>query len=310
MAQQQSQPLSQCIALTTEGAQIELSAMRLDREHSIQEAMISYRQAIEVLQRATDACPEDHPDKAVLGQHCQELLDRLAYLEGLPANAAPDLPLEVHINSVELTMQPCTDDQAAGGSSGGMRVLGAVAAIGGVAGMMLTRSAFGGLALAAGAAYTATRSDKAGEAARSLGQVGINGADKAKAVNEQYQITNRAKAAGVATVAKAQDLGGTAIATAKEIDAQYGIRERATAAGAKTVATAQDLDAQYHIRENAKKTADTVGKGLSAGLAVVSGVLQARRRGRSSNDPSVIAPASSTSEPQMSRPEEGLTQSS
>jgi len=316
MAQQQSDPLSQCIALTLQGSQIEATAMELDRQHNVPEAMEKYQEAVEILQSATNACPEDHVDRAALEQHCNEIRERRAYLEGLPAGSAVDLPLETHIHSVELTMRPSIGT----GSSGGMRVLGAVAAIGGVAGMMLTRGPVGGLAFAAGAAYTATRSDRVGDTARVIGQAGVTGAERAVAFNEKHQISGKAMAAGAATAAKAQDLGSHAVAKAQDLNSQYHISEKAkmaatkahdlslataaktrdlgekaTVAGAKTVNKAKDLDAQYGITENAMKTAETVGKHFSTGFAMVSGLLQTRRTSASGNEQSEAAQVSSGS---------------
>merc|ERR1712182_75821 len=119
MAQQQADPLEQCIALTMQGAQIEAAAMELDRQHKVPEAIVKYRESVEILKSATNACPVDHPDRVALEQHCNEACGRRAYLESLPEGTVADVPLEAHINSVELTMRPSTDTA----SSGGMRVL-------------------------------------------------------------------------------------------------------------------------------------------------------------------------------------------
>lgn len=294
-----------------QGAQIEAAAMELDRQHKVTEAIVKYQEAVEILQSATNACPEDQPDRAALEQHSREVSERRTYLEGLSEGADADLPLEAHINSVELTMTPTTDT----GSSGGSSVLGAVAAIGGVAGVLLTRGPIGGLACAAGAAYAATRSDKVGDAARAVGQAGVTGADKAVALNEKYQFTGKVMAVGTATAAKAQDLSSHAVAKVQDLDSQYHISEKAKtvsvatvtkaqelgvataartkdlseksfAAGVKTVSKAKDLDAQYRITETAKKTADTVSRGFSTGFTVASQTaVQCFQRDRGTSEP-------------------------
>lgn len=48
------------------------------------------------------------------------------------------------------------------------------------------------LGLAAGAAYATTRQDSAGEAARSMGSMGLQAAEHVKQVAEQHRLSSRA----------------------------------------------------------------------------------------------------------------------
>lgn len=312
--------VNECIALVMEAAQVEAAAMDLDKQGKAIEAVASYRQAADGLQKAAAACPSGHPDGPVLEQHRQEVLHRAVYLEGLPAGEAP-VPLETHINGVELTMAATDDAQQAGAPNGdnrsapsGFRTMGAAAAVGGAAGMMFLRGPVGGLIAAAGAAYATTRSDKVGDVARSVGQAGVSAVDKAKQLDQQHQISEKAKAAGTAAVTAS----AAAASKAKALNEEHQLTEKAKAAGTAAVGKAQALDEQLKISENAKKAAsqtatklnelndkhkvtEKLGKGLSSGLGMVAGWLSkgtaeastTSASGSASTSASASAPASS-----------------
>lgn len=249
--------LSQCINLTVEASQIESEGMELDGQGRVQDAIGAYKKAAEGLQRAVDACPSGHADGPVLVQHRKEVLERVAYLEGLDPNQTPSIPLDVHIKGVQLTM--AAESSSTGGYGGaagaatqngptGAKTMGATAAMAGAAGLLMI-GPIAGLVAAGGAAYATTRSDKIGDGARNVGKAGVAAADKVKALNEEHGITDKAKAVGTAAAEKA-----------KNIDEKYQVREKATQAAVKGVSIAQDFNEKHKVTEK-----------LGTGLAKVGG---------------------------------------
>ena len=111
------------------------------------------------------------------------------------------------------------DPEGNGSVSNGLKVMAGAAAVGGVAVGAVTGSVLVGVAAAGGAAYAVTRSDKIGDMGKATGKAAIAGYAKAKQVNEEHQLTTKAKALVVTSYAKA-----------KEVDEKHHILSRAKAA--------------------------------------------------------------------------------
>ena len=111
------------------------------------------------------------------------------------------------------------DPEGKGSASNGLKVMAGAAAVGGVAVGVVTGSVIIGVAAAGGAAYAATRSDKIGDMGKATGRAAIAGYAKAKQVNEEHQLTTKAKALVVTSYTKA-----------KEVDEKHHILSRAKAA--------------------------------------------------------------------------------
>eukprot|EP00927_Polykrikos_kofoidii_P045587 TRINITY_DN39621_c0_g1_i1.p1 TRINITY_DN39621_c0_g1~~TRINITY_DN39621_c0_g1_i1.p1 ORF type:complete len:379 (+),score=76.86 TRINITY_DN39621_c0_g1_i1:76-1212(+) len=198
-----------------EASDVENEAMRLDREGLHAEAVEAYQDAsAKLLVIAGSDGLLDHVVRRRLEQHKEELCVRAAYLQDL-RGAPATIPLEDHISEVRLTTQDllasamaptgCTLTPAGvphpsrrfsgrSGSGDGevnsdIRVLGAAAAIGGAAGLLLM-GPLSAATLGAAAAYATTREDEAGDAARKIGTVGWKVADKA--VDEGLKVADRA----------------------------------------------------------------------------------------------------------------------
>jgi len=240
----------------------ENEAITLDRDGDIPAAIKRYEECERELEAAAglarEAYPEDHPK---LVQHRKEILDRIAHLKGLKEGGKPTIPVEQQIQAVQLGMQATSAASAAVGSAGGVKTLAACAAVGAVGGFVvlggtlgLTLSVVGG---AAGAAYVATRNDKLGDAARGAGNMAIAGAEKAKKLNEEHQVTQ-----------KLTDAGSKAVTAAKNVDEKYKISDKVTHGVGTVFSKAQEI-------ENKHKVTDKVASGFSFGLGKLSSALDA-----------------------------------
>jgi len=95
--------LARCAWLVQEAVRLEARGADLERSASIAEALFHHRLAITKLSEAADACPDQHPDKALLEDHAADIQLRTVYLESLGA-ALPILPLDEHVGTLSLTM--------------------------------------------------------------------------------------------------------------------------------------------------------------------------------------------------------------
>lgn len=95
--------LARCAWLVGEAVRIEARAADLERSGSIAEALFHHRRATTKLSEAADACPDQHPDKALLEDHAADIQLRMVYLESLGATL-PSLPLDEHVGTLSLTM--------------------------------------------------------------------------------------------------------------------------------------------------------------------------------------------------------------
>ena len=184
--------------LASEAAQIEQTAMELDRAGDAEQAAACYRQAAERLSRAAASCPDGEADRAVLSRHAGEIMGRIVYLESL--HGAPAVtPLEEHIGSARLG-----GPAASGSAHHSLREQAASAAgVAGTAGLLVLHAPLAAVALAAGAAYATTRKDTAGEAARNVGDFGIQTFDKAKTLAEEHKVPEQVSAKASVVIAKA-----------------------------------------------------------------------------------------------------------
>lgn len=203
---------------------MENEAMELDRYGAIAEAADMYRRAATRLREAAAACPLDHPDRRVLQEHASEVSTRAAYLDGLEgSNDVPAIPLEEHINSVRLAMgtstAPVVGDMFESGEAAfedtawtvisaydDRAVVCAAAAIGGATGLLLM-GPVSGAALSAVAAYATTREDTAGCAARKVGTAGVRVVSRARCIDEEYRISDRAANVGQSALGQIVALG-------------------------------------------------------------------------------------------------------
>ena len=142
------------------------------------------------------------------------------------------------------------DPEGKGSVSNGLKVMAGAAAVGGVAVGAVTGSVIVGVAAAGGAAYAASRSDKIGDMGKATGRAAIAGYTKAKQVNEEHQLTAKAKVLAVTTYAKA-----------KEVDEKHHIMSRAKAAASTGFGKAKAYDEKHNVMG---KVASGVVSGMNA----------------------------------------------
>eukprot|EP00747_Dinoflagellata_sp_TGD_P003162 gnl/TRDRNA2_/TRDRNA2_107212_c1_seq1.p1 gnl/TRDRNA2_/TRDRNA2_107212_c1~~gnl/TRDRNA2_/TRDRNA2_107212_c1_seq1.p1 ORF type:complete len:277 (+),score=79.84 gnl/TRDRNA2_/TRDRNA2_107212_c1_seq1:83-913(+) len=248
---------ARCIEFAVQAANLENKAMDFDRTGQIKEAVAEYRLAAAKLEEAAAACPERHADKPVLKLHAEEVASRAAYLEGLDGASDTVLPLEEHIHSVQLTIGMSESAEAAAAAAGDSEdgdgrkhVMGAAAAIGGVAGLVLF-GPVGALALAAGSAYATTREDKLGHGARKVGGAGLEVVTQAQKFDEEHRISQRV----LDTTQKTRE---SISCQASALDAKYAIRERLTLGASQTQQAFSSLDEKHKVSEKLKSSAAVV----------------------------------------------------
>ena len=124
-----------------------------------------------------------------------------------------------------------------------------------VVGGILGAPILGAIAGAGGLAYAATRSDGYGGAARAVGGATATGVGKARSVNKEYKLTEKAAAAGKSTV---QTVGA--------MDSKYHIADKIgnvfSAAGVK----ARELEAKYDLGGKASALGGKAASAVSSGL--------------------------------------------
>lgn len=234
--------------LVKEGSQIENLAMELDRAGDSEQAIACYKQAADRLSQAAVACPDGNSDRAVLSRHAGQIFGRVVYLQSL--GAAPAMaPVEAHIDRVHFTL---------GGGPRGADVAvswkqraASAAAVTGAAGLLVLHAPMAAAVLAAGAAYATTREDGAGQAARTVGDLGLQAAEHARALSDEKRIPERVE---------------NALCKVRSINEQYGVTSKAQAATESSWQALRELDRKHQVTEK-------VGSGLitaSAGVAFAS----------------------------------------
>eukprot|EP00449_Zooxanthella_nutricula_P019485 CAMPEP_0198556050 /NCGR_PEP_ID=MMETSP1462-20131121/86008_1 /TAXON_ID=1333877 /ORGANISM="Brandtodinium nutriculum, Strain RCC3387" /LENGTH=275 /DNA_ID=CAMNT_0044286785 /DNA_START=1 /DNA_END=824 /DNA_ORIENTATION=- len=250
----------ECTRHVVAASAAENAGIELDRAGKVREAIAKYeeceRELAAAIAAARPAHAEDHPK---LVQHREEVLSRIAHLRTLNGRP-PTIPVEDQIKAVQLGMQATSAAQAAVGSAGGVKTMAACAAMGVGAGLIVlggtlgvTISAIGG---AAGAAYVATRQDKAGEMARKAGEVAIHGAERAVELNEKHRVTE-----------KIADAGSKVVAKARETDEKYDITGKIAHGAEKLAAKAKEVEQRHSIT-------DRVAAGISAGFGKLSSAME------------------------------------
>lgn len=237
----------------------ENAAIEFDRAGDVPQAVAKYEECARLLQSAIDvalpAHAEDHPK---LVQHRKQILDRVGHLKSL-GGGRPTIPLEQQIQAVQLGMAASSAANSAVGSAGGVKTLGACAAMGAVGGFMVLGSTVGAsiavLGGATAAAYVATRQDGVGDAARSVGGVAIAGAERAQQINNEHKITE-----------KMTDVAQQGFRKSVEVNQKYGITDKVSAGVGAGVSKAKEVDSKYDVTNK-------LASGLSSGLGKLSGAL-------------------------------------
>jgi len=233
------------IDLVKYASQIESVAMELDRAGDGEQAVACYRQAADRLSEAVAACPisaEGSSNGALLSRHAGQILGRVVYLESL-CGAPASVPLEEHIGHARLQLGEDGDCQA-GETSGWRQQATSAAAVGGTAGLLVLHSPIAAAVLAAGVAYATTRENSAGEAARAVGNMGIEAAGHVQTVAENQQVSERVDGA---------------LDYVRAMDEKYGMTDKTQAAAASSWEKLRDLNQKHQVTEK-----------LASGAVVVS----------------------------------------
>ncbi|CAJ1447251.1 unnamed protein product [Effrenium voratum] len=229
---------------------LENEAKELDQKHDSRAAIAKYEESQALLQQAIDhSLPHHAEDRPRLVQHRQEILTRIQHLK----SGAPKVPAW-KIHAVQLAMQATTAASQAATAAGGLKQMGAVAAVGAVGGAIvlggtLGLGVIGAVGGAAAAGVAATRSDQVGEAARGVGSMAIKGVDKAREMDREHDISG-----------KVMQAGSKAITTASTINEQYHITDKVSSGFHAAVAKAQEVEEKHHVTS---KVASGVAFGLS-----------------------------------------------
>ncbi|CAK9110255.1 unnamed protein product [Durusdinium trenchii] len=232
--------------LAAEASEIERTAIALDRAEETEQALSVYRQAAERMAKAAALCPEGNPDRAMLAKHAGEIYGRVVYLESLGEGALATVPPEAHIGSDSLVLGHGVERQDAdgfqvlrdprgrseGSSPNWRQKAVSAAAVSGAAGLLVLHAPVCALGLAAGAAYATTRQDSAGEAARSMGCMGIQAAEHVKQVAHQHRVADRAS---------------EALSGVRSLDERWRVSERTQAFASSSVSTLRDLDQRHQV---------------------------------------------------------------
>jgi len=232
--------------VAAEASEIERTAIELDRAGDIEQAMAVYRQAAERMAKAAALCPEGNPDRAMLAKHAGEIFGRVVYLESLQG-ALATVPPEAHIGCDSLVLGHGVERQ----DSDGFQVLChpsesgygrsepnwrqkavSAAAVSGAAGLLVLHAPVCALGLAAGAAYATTRQDSAGEAARSMGSMGLQAAEHVKHVAEQHRLPERAS---------------DAMSGVRSLDQRWRVSERTQALASSSVTSLREIDQRHQV---------------------------------------------------------------
>eukprot|EP00434_Breviolum_minutum_P038853 symbB.v1.2.034475.t1/scaffold4453.1/size39496/2 len=244
--------------VAAEASEIERTAIELDRAGDIEQAMAVYRQAAERMAKAAALCPEGNPDRAMLAKHAGEIFGRVVYLESLQG-ALATVPPEAHIGCDSLVLGHGVERQDSDGfqvlchpSESGygrsepnwrQKAVSAAAVSGlkwrvefgvicGAAGLLVLHAPVCALGLAAGAAYATTRQDSAGEAARSMGSMGLQAAEHVKHVAEQHRLPERAS---------------DAMSGVRSLDQRWRVSERTQALASSSVTSLREIDQRHQV---------------------------------------------------------------
>lgn len=224
---------------------IESVAMELDRAGDAEQAAACYRQAADRLSQAVAACPlnaDGSSNGALLSRHAGQILGRVVYLDGL-LGAPATVPLEEHIGHTQLQLGEAGDCPA-GETSGWRQQATSAAAVGGTAGLLVLHSPLAAVVIAAGAAYATTRGNNAGDAARAVGNMGIEAAEQAQTLAETHHVSERVD---------------DALGYVRAMDKEYGMTDKTQAAAASSWEKLRELNQKHQVTDK-----------LASGAVVVS----------------------------------------
>eukprot|EP00435_Cladocopium_sp_Y103_P054856 s244_g18.t1 len=257
--------------VAAEASEIERTAIELDRAGDAEQAMSVYRQAADRMAKAASLCPEGNPDRTVLAKHAGEIFGRIVYLESLQG-AVATAPPEAHIGCDKLVLGHGVERQDSDGyqvlcdpSRGGVHEPNwrqkavSAAAVSGAAGLLVLHAPVCALGLAAGAAYATTRKETAGDAARSMGCMGLQAAEHMKQVAHQNRLGERA-----------QD----AFSGVRSLDQRWRVSERTQALASSSVSTLRDIDQKHQVTASvavgAKRASVKLGEMISPAASWVA----------------------------------------
>mmetsp|Transcript_118465 Transcript_118465/g.235968 ORF Transcript_118465/g.235968 Transcript_118465/m.235968 type:complete len:313 (+) Transcript_118465:60-998(+) len=237
------------IDLVKHASQIESVAMELDRAGDAEQAVACYRQAADRLSQAVAVCPvgaSGSSNGAILSRHAGQLVGRVVYLDSL-CGAPASVPLEEHIGYTQLQFGEdgvCHAGEHAGETLGWKQQATSAAAVGGTAGLLVLHSPLVAVVIAAGAAYATTRGDSAGDAARAVGNMGIEAAEHAQTAAEKHQVTEKVDAT---------------LGHVRAMDEKYGITDKTQAAASASWEKLRELNRKHQVTDK-----------LASGAVVVS----------------------------------------
>mmetsp|Transcript_16662 Transcript_16662/g.28118 ORF Transcript_16662/g.28118 Transcript_16662/m.28118 type:complete len:248 (-) Transcript_16662:351-1094(-) len=188
-------------------------------------------------------------------------------------NRATDLKQKLAANQFSVQAQVAQQGMQAAGTvnqgvstAGGVKPMAGAAAVGAAAGLV-AMGPITAVACAGAAAYCTTRSDKAGDVARSTGAAVVSTFDKAKAYNDEHNFTGKAKDAAVATAQKAA-----------EVNQKYKITDRIGGACSLAMSKAKAIEEKHQISSK-------VGGALSAGMDKVTATMNGKKAAGSTAGP-------------------------
>ena len=241
--------------VATEAASLEQQAIDKDRSGDVTAALSLYNQAASKLSVAAAQLPVDHGDTKAILNHRLEVLRRIDYLQSLFPGQTPQVPIESHIQPVQLSLgssgsKPSTPE----GKGTGNKTLATAAAIGGLGGLVLL-GPISAVAGAVGFAYCSTQKGALGSTVRVVADGSAAAVTKANDFDNQHGITTKARKISVA-----------AFQRTKEFDDKYQVTA--------TVKTGVVAAANSIVEVNKKYSiTDKAGKAISRGLSSIADLL-------------------------------------
>ena len=219
-------------------------AIQADIARDVDKAISLYTRAADELEKAAKTFPDE---AAEMRAKAKEYRDRAQVL----AQAAQADKIAAMASGAQALQQAGTvahQGQVAVKTAGGTSTMVGAAAMGGIAGAMLL-GPMTAVAAAGAAAYATTRTDTAGDVARSTGVAAATTATSLKKFNDTHDITGKTRDAAVAAAAKA-----------KEVNDKYGITTKAKAAATTAYNKAAEIENKHGVTSK-------VGGAIAGGLA-------------------------------------------
>lgn len=245
-----------------EASGIEIDAMHFETEGSTANAAECYRRVAAKWLEAAESVQGDHG--ARLQQRSEEICQHAVHLEGASSSHEVSLvPPEEYLHEVNLATQgvlastlastvadwETTDGKASSSTSkDDLKVMGAAAALGGAAGLLLLGPVTA-VGLGSAAAYATTRRDSAGVAARKVGAVGVD--VTGRVVDRSLKGADVALEEGRKRLLEASDGGATVCPPAMQAFLQNHKEECHSVAAA--CSTLQEYLPRKRLSEEAKR---------------------------------------------------------